>query len=192
MDRHMGSRSTPTEAARHARGGDRWRRRRRADHPDARVRVRHVELAPAPDARSTLPLEEVWDRHGRSVYALACALLGDEEAAARAVQLGMSDLARTGGVSADEARRSLARHVYRRSQELVAPSPRSRQLPPAMVWLGQLAHLQRSSLALCMYGGHTHREAAALLGVPALTVAGLLSSGLRELGRLSAGGAATA
>ena len=64
-------------------------------------------------------------------------------------------------------------------------------LPPVMVWLGQLAQLQRACLALCVFGGLTHREAADLLGVPPSTVAELLTAGLRELGHLAAGGAAT-
>ena len=64
-------------------------------------------------------------------------------------------------------------------------------LPPLMVWLGQLAQLQRASLALCVFGGLTHREAADLLGVPPSTVAELLTAGLHELGQLAAGGAAT-
>jgi len=89
--------------------------------------------------------------------------------------------------SAREARRTLARHVYRRSLELSADTSRTLQIPPAMVWISQLAQLQRACLALCMFGGHTHREAAALLGVPPTTVAALLTSGLTELGRLAAG-----
>ena len=68
---------------------------------------------------------------------------------------------------------------------------RAAMLPPVMVWVSQLARLQRASLALCVYGGLTHREAAALLDVPPSTVADLLTAGLRELGRLSAGAAAT-
>ena len=60
-----------------------------------------------------------------------------------------------------------------------------------MVWLGQLAQLQRACLALCVFGGLTHREAADLLDVPPSTVAELLTAGLRELGRLAAGGTAT-
>jgi hypothetical protein len=63
-----------------------------------------------------LQLEEAWDRHGRSVYALACALLGDGVAAAQAVTLGMTDLAgSTHSVSAADARRCMARHVYWRT-----------------------------------------------------------------------------
>jgi hypothetical protein len=137
--------------------------------------------------RHTEPdLQLLWDRHGRAVHALACALLGDEDAADRAVALGMTDLARsTERVSVDNARRLMARYVYRRTQDLAGRTPTTLDLPPVMVWLGQLAHLQRASLALCVFGGHTHREAAGLLGVPPATVAELLTAGLRELGRLA-------
>jgi hypothetical protein len=135
-------------------------------------------------------LEDLWDRHGRSVYALACTLLRDQEAATQAVRLGMTDLAHsTDSVSAKEARRSMARHVYWRSQGLASQTPKTLHLPPAMVWLGQLAQLQRACLALCVFGGHTYQEAAGLLGVPPNTVAELLTAGLREVGRLLPGGA---
>jgi DNA-directed RNA polymerase specialized sigma24 family protein len=110
-------------------------------------------------------------------------------AAAAAVRLAMADLARSiRGVSPEEAQRCLVRHVYRHTQELVGQTPSTTQLPPVMVWVSQLARLQRASLALCYFGGLTHREAAALLGVPPGTVADLLNAGLRELGRLAARG----
>lgn len=128
---------------------------------------------------------EAWERHGAAAYALACALLGDEQAASRAVTRAMADFVLT-PVSPDEARRTLARHVYRRCEELAENTPRTLRLPPAMVWIGQLAQAQRTCLALCLYGGHTHREAAALVGLSPVTVAGLLSSGLRELGHIAA------
>jgi hypothetical protein len=134
----------------------------------------------------------MWDRHGGSAYALACALLGDEVAAAEAVRLAMADLAHSDrGVSTEEARRCLARHVYRHAQEPAGETSGAVRLPPVMVWVSQLARLQRASLALCVFSGLTHREAAALLDVPPRTVADLLTAGLRELGRLSAAGTAT-
>ena len=137
-------------------------------------------------------LEELWDRHGGSAYALACALLGNEVAAAEAVRLAMADLARSiRGVSTEEARRSLVRHVYRHAQEPAGDTSGAVLLPPVMVWVSQLARLQRASLALCVFGGLTHREAAALLDVPPSTVAALLTAGLRELGRLAADASAT-
>ena len=136
-------------------------------------------------------LEDLWDRHGGSAYALACALLGNEVAAAEAVRLAMADLAHSiRGVSTQEARRCLVRHVYRHTQELAGETSGAVLLPPVMVWVSQLARLQRASLALCVFGGLTHREAAALLDVPPSTVADLLTAGLRELGRLAARGTA--
>ena len=118
--------------------------------------------------------------------------LGDEAAAVRVVTLAMVDLARsTDAESHEDTLRFLARRVYRHSQEVSVEPSGTTHLPPLMVWLGQLAQLQRACLALCVFGGHTHREAADLLGVPPSTVAELLTAGLRELGHLAAGGAAT-
>ena len=147
----------------------------------------------APESAATRrELEDLWDRHGGSAYALACALLGNEVAAAEAVRLAMADLAgTTRGASTDEARRCLVRHVYRRAQEPPRETSGQVLLPPVMVWVSQLAQLQRVSLALCVFGGLTYREAAALLDVPPSTVADLLTAGLRELGRLAAGATAT-
>ncbi|WP_426246732.1 sigma factor-like helix-turn-helix DNA-binding protein [Nocardioides sp. LHG3406-4] len=123
---------------------------------------------------------------------MALALLGDEETAMRAVALAMTDLARSDiSTAPDEARRSLARHVYRRSTELGADTPSMLRPLPAMTWLAQLAQLQRACLALCVFGGHSYQQAADLLGVPGETVAQMLTSGLRELGRLSKGRVAT-
>lgn len=104
----------------------------------------------------------------------------------------MADLARSvRGVSTEEARRRLVRHVYQRTQELDGGTSGTVLLPPVMVWVSRLARLQRASLALCVFGGLTHREAAALLDVPPGTVADLLTAGLRELGRLAAGATMT-
>ena len=53
---------------------------------------------------------------------------------------------------------------------------------PLMVWLGELARSQRDALAMCVFGGHDYRQAAALLGVAPDVVARLLTSALQELG----------
>ena len=129
--------------------------------------------------------EDLWTSHGQVVYSMACALLGDESAAMRAVALGMLDLVRSDAASADDTVAALTRHVYRRSTELAAVPAVSTVLPPAMAWLAQLARLQRAALALCVFGGLRYTEAAELLGVTPLTLAGLLSSGLAEVQRLS-------
>ncbi len=55
--------------------------------------------------------------------------------------------------------------------------------PTAAVRLAHLADLQRRTLALCVFGGHTYRQAAIELGVPAGTTARLLISGLQDLVR---------
>ena len=191
--RRDAARGTPAEQAEPTSGANRWTRKRRAEFTRARPLALRAHAPNRPDSPSAgLPLEDLWDRHGRSVYALACTLLGDEVAAARAVLLGMTDLANSSeSLSAEDARRSMARHVYWRSQELAGDTSRTLHLPPAMVRLGELAQLQRASLALCVFGGHTHREAAGLLGVPPMTVAELLTAGLKEVGRLATDGAPT-
>lgn len=189
--RYGASPDTPADQAEPSSEANRWTRQRRAELTRARPLALRVHRRSRPDSLSAeLQLEDLWDRYGRSVYALACTLLGDDLAATRAVTLGVSDLAHaTESMSDEDARRSMACRVYRRSQELASQTSRTLALPPAMVWLGQLAQLQRACLALCVFGGLTHREAADLLGVPPTTVAELLTAGLRELGRLATRGA---
>ena len=129
--------------------------------------------------------QELWDRHGKAAYGLARALVGDE-AAAEAVRLAMADLARsTDVVPAAEARRLLAESVYRHAPQTVGVQARESLLPMPMVWLNRLALLQRASLAMCVFGGLTHREAAAVLDVAPATVAELIIAGLRELSCLA-------
>jgi DNA-directed RNA polymerase specialized sigma24 family protein len=167
-----------------ATGGTARRPIRTIDRPLTRL----VPPLEPEEAHATQRGEDLWERHGRAAYRLACALLGDERAATQAVMLAMTDLARSSGAaSVDDARRSLARHLYWRSQELASETTMPLRLPPAMVWIGQLAQLQRTCLALCLFGGLTHREAAALVGLPPMAVAGLLTSGLKELGQLAGG-----
>jgi hypothetical protein len=187
------SRVPPAVQAASTNVANRWTRERGAEFTCARPPALRAHPPSRPDRLyAELHLADLWDRHGRSVYALACTLLGDEAAAIQAVTLGMNDLAQsTESVPAKDARRFMARHVYWRSKEFANEPFRTLHLPPAMVWLGQLAQLQRACLALCVFGGHTHREAAGLLGVPAMTVAELLTAGLREVGRFAAGGTST-
>jgi hypothetical protein len=190
MNRRSGSAApghTRVRMASRRRGANRGtgrRPKRVIDRPLTRL-VAPLEPEEAP---ATQRGDDLWERHGRVAYRLACALLGDERAASQAVMLAMTDLARSSGAeSTDDARRSLARHVYWRSEELASGRTRTLRLPPAMVWIGQLAQLQRTCLALCLFGGLTHREAAALVGLSPMAVAGLLTSGLKELGQLAGG-----
>jgi hypothetical protein len=143
-------------------------------------------VAPAGASSTDAWAEDLWNEHGQLVYSMACALLGDESAAMRAVAQGMVDFAHSGVVApGDDTARALARHVYRRSTHLTVETPGSTGLPPAMVWLAQLAQLQRAALALCAFGGFTCTGAAELLRTTPTAVAQLLSSGLDELRRLS-------
>ena len=137
-------------------------------------------------ARTAETPRDLWNRHSGSAYALACALLGSQAAAVDAVVLAMVDLARWGDGSDEQARRVLARSIYCHGAVPATAASDTERLPRQMVWLSRLARLQRASLALCVYGGLTHREAADLLRVPPATVADLITAGLRELSRLAA------
>ncbi len=146
-----------------------------------------VTFTRPPDTRHTARrAEDLLSDHGRAAFALACALLGEEEKAARATALGIVDLACSPAAAAAGTRRALARRVYWRCEQIAGETTGATHQPATMVRLRQLAQLQRSCLALCAFGGHTYREAASLLGVPALTVARSLTSGLKELGHLPA------
>lgn len=135
--------------------------------------------------------DSVWALYGTSVFAMACALLGDEPAALRAVTMGMVDVftpdAESLHPSPDSSLRGVAGLVYQRCEELAGEVSVSRTMtgPSLMVWLGELATAQRKALALCVFGGHTYREAAHLLGLAPGTVAALLKAGLHDLARLS-------
>ena len=159
---------------------------RRAEVTVVDTAATSIQRGSAVSSTTSPDLEELWDRLGASAYTLACALLGDEVAAGEAVRLAMADLARTADGSTERAWSSLARHVYRHAEALDVRRPVAAQLPPVMVWVSRMARLQRASLALCVYGRLTHREAAALLDVPPATVAELLTAGLRELRSLAA------
>ncbi len=126
--------------------------------------------------------EELWDGHGGAAYALACALCGNESVAAEAVGRAIADLSGSiDGVSTEEVQRRLVRQVHLHAQVVVDEVVGGVALPPVIAWVSRFARLQRASLALCVFGGLTHREAAVLLGVPPSTVADLLRAGLREL-----------
>lgn len=138
--------------------------------------------------------EQFWDLHGTLLFSLACALLGDEAAALRAVSLGMVDLYSWSDAQADESPEVTlaagAGCVYTRcyaglSEPLLG---RSMTVPPLMFWLGELARGQRAALALCVFGGHTYQQAATRLDIPAEDAANLLRSGLHDLCRLAASG----
>lgn len=130
----------------------------------------------------------LWDLHGAALFTLACAMLGDESAAMRAVSLGMMDLYTPSDPEPDDIDETLqgaACRVHSRCRAMLAGPPMRRTitLPPLMLWIGEIAAAQRSTLALCMFGGHTYRDAAGVLDLSPEVVADLLTSGLTELGQ---------
>ena len=132
---------------------------------------------------SPLRPDELWDLHGAVLFAMAYALLGDESAAVRAVTLGMADLYKV--PDPEPTLRSAAHCVYQQCHRTQADEKRQEATPsaPLMAGLEQVAWFQRSALALCFFGGHTYREAATELDIPADSAAWLLLSGLQELSR---------
>ena len=131
--------------------------------------------------------EGFWDLHGTSLYALACALLGDEVAASRAVSSAMVDLYSSAGgeahVSSEITLCTAAACVYDRCHAGLAEASMERTVttPRLMVSLGELAGAQRAALALCAFGGHTYQRAATRLDLPSEVAADLLASGLRDV-----------
>lgn len=137
---------------------------------------RDLELSP----------EHFWNLHGSSLFALARALLGDHDAAVRAVCLAMVDLYTwdvPGVGTSPETLRRAAGLVFDRCEGGLARQGAGSAAGghPAVVRLGELAAAQRAAVALCVYGGHTYQLAAVRLELPAEVVADLLRSGLREL-----------
>lgn len=127
--------------------------------------------------------EGLWSDHGSAVYALALALLGDEGTALRAVALGMVDFARWDiGTPTSDVRRVLSRHVHRRCADLASETSVPAGLPPLMGRIARLARLQRAAVALCVFGGHTYRDASEVLGLAPVVVAQLLTSSMGDLG----------
>ena len=111
---------------------------------------------------------ELFERHGAALFALAMLLLGDthgaEVLAADAILDACSGPAH---VAQGADRWELARYVYVRFA-------RSVEQPPA----GQPSS-QDVALAMGVFGGHTYREIADLMGLAPREVAELLTAGLR-------------
>lgn len=139
-----------------------------------------------PGTGADMSPERFWDLYGASLYALARALLGDDAAALHVVPRAMVDLfSSTGGeapMSTEPTLRAAAACVYDRCYAALSKDPRNgtRATPPP-VSLGELEGAQRAALALCIFGGHTYRQAAARLDMASEVAADLLTSGLRDL-----------
>ncbi len=146
-----------------------------------------AEAPQAAHGREVSP-EQFWELHRAALFALAVALLGNREAALKAVCLAMVDLYAENSLGDDmssETLRRAAGHVYNRCEGgLTSPTAApAAGAHPGVVRLGELATAQRAAVALCVYGAHTYQLAAVRLGMPAEVVADLLNAGLRELCR---------
>jgi hypothetical protein len=117
--------------------------------------------APAPHA-ATSRIAAVCDEHGAAVLGLARLLVGEDEAAEAVSTQAILDACWPSGLA---ERRRLARHVY------VLCARR-----------GAVPHgeddRQRLAIALARLGGHTYREVAELMSLPAAEVALLMRTGL--------------
>ncbi len=115
---------------------------------------------------------EFYDRHAGPLYSLALLICEDCEVAAEAVVATMTQTWATCGNRKDEVlRRRLAAQVWRRCTEARRTAP-----PQSLAWAhgsttpesteghpGQ----QQALLGLVLFGCHTYRQAAALLGLSA-------------------------
>jgi len=162
-------------------------------------------------------LAEVYRRHAGAVYALARRVLNDTGAAEEVVQevflrlwnqperfdpdrgsLRSFLLAQTHGRAVDLLRSDVSRR--RREDREVALAAESGYDIDNEVWdmavadqvkraVSALPDEERSAIELAYFGGHTYRQAAAVLGAPEGTVKTRIRSGLRRMhGLLSEAG----
>jgi hypothetical protein len=128
------------------------------------------------------------------MFALALVVCEDAEAAETVVVQAILDACTPSDIAVPSVgRQELARYVYvlegRRRGESAQPSAAERRPgAPALSSSGvagadELSHRQRSAIALALFGDHTYRDIASLMGLPAPDVAELMRSGLIEAGR---------
>ncbi len=132
-------------------------------------------------ARLTRDPADLFERHGAALLALAMVLLGDRERAEGLATDAILD-ACAGPVHLTQGadRWELARYVYVRSQRMPRGLPSTQPqvgacpVAPAALDRPSGASVEHVALALAMFGGHSHREVATLLRLPADDVAALL------------------
>jgi hypothetical protein len=152
------------------------------------------ELQPVPRPRSpsdqggggspASTVENVWRCHGQALFALALVVCEDAETAESVVVRAILDACTPAELAVGAVgRQELARYVYvlwqRRGAEAVSAGTRTCADPevPASTGAG-LSSRQRSAIALALFGDHTYREAASLMGLAPPDVAELMRSGL--------------
>jgi hypothetical protein len=138
-------------------------------------------------------VHDVWQRHGQAMFALALVVCEDAETAESVVVQAILDACTPSDIAVGcVGRQELARYVYvldeRRRGEDRRPPGAPRPDAAALASSGiagahGLSHRQRSAIALALFGDHTYREVASLMGLPAPDVAELMRSGLIAAGR---------
>jgi DNA-directed RNA polymerase specialized sigma24 family protein len=114
-------------------------------------------------------VDEVRQRHGKALYALALTMCQDAEQAEAVVVQAVLDACTPDHLAVPSVGRvELARYVYVLWQRRRGDRQEGR------------ASLQRSAVALGLFGDHTYRDVAALMGLPAREVADLMRSGLLD------------
>ena len=131
-------------------------------------------------------LEDAWQRHGTAVFALALVLSDDSEDAEAVVVQAFLDACTPGDIAvAAVSRHEMARYVYvlwlRRMAEPKARAELKAQRSQVPV-LGGMTHLQRTAIALALFGEHTYQEIASLMELTPKDVAALMRSGLLAAG----------
>ena len=120
---------------------------------------------------------QVLDRHGTDLHAVATVLTSDPELAQQLVVLAVRTSLPDDGLdrlSGTVVRAWLDGHPEQ--LETITPA-----VPTPLSRLHEMPAHQRASLALCRFGGHTYRQAADVLELPADQVADLLTTSLRAL-----------
>ncbi|WP_162891390.1 RNA polymerase sigma factor [Aeromicrobium sp. A1-2] len=145
------------------------------------ARTRPVRRAPRWSFRPHARVSRLLARHGNDLMGVARTLTRDEQLAE---QLVVDTLTAYDHGRPDHGElRTLAAGVMvawlgRNRDEPSGPGSITSQIYDE---LHTLPDEQRTVLALCRFGGHTYREAAELLGLPAADVADLLGRAMRSL-----------
>ncbi len=153
-----------------------------------------VARAPLSPTGSGDGIKDVWRRHGQAMFALALVVCEDADVAESVVVQAVLDACTPAGIAIGPVgRQELARYVYvlherRRALRPVGSALDHRPDADALVSSGvaaaaELSHRQRAAIALALFGDHSYRDIASLMGESPPVVAELMRSGLLEAGR---------
>lgn len=153
------------------------------------ARAARLRAAAGPSVERT-DFEEAWHRHGPALFALALVLFEDVDEAESVVVRAFLDACTPADIAvASVTRRELARYVYvlwQRRTAAPARVPSAGWRPAGLAEMGTLSPLQRTAIALGLFGEHTYVEIALLMDLPAPEIAALMRSGLLKAGGYAA------